>query len=79
VGSELAVIALTRLKKAFKVPIMPLEEGAVANITLFDPMKEWIFTEKEIISTSKNAALLNCKLKGKAYGIYANKQLILAS
>jgi dihydroorotase len=78
VGVELAVVTLTRLKEVFNIPIAPIEEGAEANVSLFDPATAWTFTEKDIKSTSKNATLLHCKLKGKAYGIYANNQLILA-
>ncbi|PKA84055.1 dihydroorotase [Ulvibacter sp. MAR_2010_11] len=74
-GFETAVAALTGLKKVFGVKPAPIEEGKNANITLFNPEINWTFSEKDIISSSKNAALLHCKLKGKAYGIYANKKL----
>ena len=36
------------------------------------------FTEDSILSISKNSAFLGLKLKGKAYGIINNNQLILA-
>jgi Dihydroorotase and related cyclic amidohydrolases len=78
VDVELAVCALTRLKETFKIPMAAIEEGAAANVTLFDPTKTWSFTENDILSTSKNAALLHCKLKGKAYGVYANKELVIS-
>lgn len=77
VGLETAIKALTRLKSRFSIPTTPIEEGNTGNLTLFDPKLDWSFNEDEIISTSKNAALLSCKMKGKAYGIYANKQLVL--
>ncbi|MFT4670256.1 MAG: dihydroorotase, partial [Ulvibacter sp.] len=48
-----------------------------ANLTLFDPNVEWTFKEDDILSTSKNAAFLKSRLKGKAYGIYANKKLLI--
>ncbi|MBZ0328657.1 MAG: dihydroorotase [Altibacter sp.] len=79
VGIELAVEALTRLKGTFKIPMTPIAEGEVANITLFDPTKAWSFTKDDIRSTSKNAALLHAKLKGKAHGVYANNELILST
>lgn len=76
-GTELAVQALTSLKERFGVPSASLEEGEVANITLFDPDPDYEFSEKDIRSTSMNSAMLGKKLKGRAYGIYSNKKLVL--
>lgn len=72
-----SVASLTRLKTTFNLKTPAIEEGNIANLSLFNPEIEWVFTETSIISSSKNAALLNKKLKGRAYGIYANKQLLL--
>lgn len=76
---ETSITALTLLKKVFGIDSEKIAEGAKANLTLFDPGKEWTFTENDIQSTSKNAALLNSRLKGKAYGIYSNNQLVIHS
>jgi len=76
-SAEEAVNFLTRLKNRFSVPITTIKEGGIANITLFNPVKEWTFKISDILSTSKNAILLNHTLKGKVYGIYANQKLIL--
>ena len=54
-----------------------ITENNIAEITLFNPENEYTFTKENILSISKNSAFLNKKLKGKAYGIYANNQLIL--
>jgi len=78
-NTELAVQALTGLKNIFNIPSEEIKEGSPANLTLFDPSKEWTFKEENILSASKNSAFLGKKLKGKAYGIFANKQLILNS
>jgi dihydroorotase len=72
---ETSIKSLTALKGVFGIPSDKIEEGAKAGLTLFDPSKEWTFSEDDILSTSSNAALLKCRLKGRAYGIYANKQL----
>jgi len=48
-----------------------------AELTLFTPDGTYFFKESNIISTSKNSAFIDKKLKGKAYGIYANNKLIL--
>jgi dihydroorotase len=42
-----------------------IEVGKRADITVFDPDIEWIYTEDKIKSKSKNTPFLNWKLKGK--------------
>lgn len=74
---EQSIVKLTSLKDNFSVTSDTIEEGNKATITLFNPELSWEFSEKDIVSTSKNAALLGQKLKGKAYGIFSNNQLIL--
>ena len=76
-GYEEAIKALTGLKDIFNIPSSKIEEGQNAEITLFNPNEKWKFSESDILSTSKNAALLGINLKGKPYGIFANDQLIL--
>lgn len=76
-GIEESVKALTGLKKTFNIPSEKIEEGNRAELTLFNPDGNWEFSEKDILSTSKNAALLGSKLKGKPYGIVSNNQLVL--
>ena len=61
----------------FGLESQSIKENNKAEITLFNPEKNFTFTKKHIISTSKNSPFLNKELKGKAYGIYANSQLIL--
>ena len=59
-----------RLRLGIKPPI--IEEGSLANITIFDPNKEWEFSENDIKSKSKNSPFIGDKLKGKALAIYNN-------
>ncbi len=68
---------LTGLKPIFGIESTPISEGEKVNISLFNPQEDWVFQEKDIVSSSKNSALLGQYLKGKAVGIYANKKLIL--
>ncbi len=79
VGTEATIMALTELKKVFNIPSETIEEGNNAEFTLFNPDENWEFSENDIISTSKNSALLDVSLKGKPYGIFANNQLALNS
>jgi len=62
-------------RKRFGLEELAIKEGEKANITLFNPEIEYIFSEKDIFSTSKNSAFLNSQLKGIAYGIVADNKL----
>jgi len=64
-------------RKRFGLALKKIEEGESANLTLFDPKVEYTFTEDKILSKSKNSAFLGKDLKGVAYGIVANNQLVL--
>ena len=66
-----------RPRSRFNIENQSINIGEIANITLFNPDAVYIFQEKDILSTSKNAAFIKKKLKGKAYGIFANNKLIL--
>lgn len=74
---ETAIRALQGLKKRFGIASPTISEGNEANLSLFDPTNTYQFTEEHIASTSMNAAMLGRSLKGKAYGIYANKKLVI--
>ena len=77
VDLETSVQAFQGLKKRFGIRTHAIEEGNRADLTLFNPTNTYTFTEAHIISTSKNAAMLQQALKGKAYGIFANKKLVI--
>ncbi|WP_435263352.1 dihydroorotase [Tenacibaculum sp. nBUS_03] len=66
-------------KERFQVKLNTINENENANLSLFTPSGEYTFTKNDILSTSKNSVFLDKKLKGKTYGIYNNKQLILNS
>ncbi len=42
-----------------------IEEGYDADLTIFDPNKEYIYTKDMVVSKSKNSPFINEKLKGK--------------
>jgi dihydroorotase len=67
----------TKPKAIFGLENHSIQEGNLADITLFNPETEVIFTSKDILSTSKNSAFINKKLKGRVYGIFANNQLVI--
>ena len=50
------------------LPKRTISEGAVAELTLFDPSTEWIPTRDTLKSKSKNSAALGVSLTGKVIG-----------
>ncbi len=74
---EKIIEKLTFGKIIFKVNSGSINENQIANVTLFETKKNWIFTKENIQSKSKNSAFLNEKMLGKVYGIYNNKKLVL--
>jgi dihydroorotase len=49
-----------------------IQEGEKANLTLFDPEKEWVVDIQAFKSKSKNSPFHGRRLKGKAIGIINN-------
>ncbi|AOZ98063.1 dihydroorotase [Flavobacterium commune] len=74
---EKVIEKLTSGKTIFGIENASINEGATANISLFNPEGESTFTKAAILSKSKNSAFLGIQTKGKAYGIVNQGQLIL--
>jgi dihydroorotase len=74
---EVIIEKFTSGKSIFSIPSNSISEGETANITLFNPESSSVFTNKNILSKSKNSAFLDTNLKGKAYGILNQGKLIL--
>jgi dihydroorotase len=64
-------------KAIFSIPNHSISEGEIANITLFNPEGNSIFTRENILSKSKNSAFLGTNQKGKVFGILNQGKLIL--
>lgn len=75
---QIIIEKLTAAHAVFKIENQPIAVGSKANMSLFNPDEERVFSKDLILSKSKNSAFLGMKLKGKAYGIFNNNQLILA-
>jgi dihydroorotase len=72
---ETIIKALTsNPRKILKLKESKIEEGEIANITLFNPAHDWVFEKKHIQSKSKNTPLIGTKFTGKVIGIINNKQ-----
>ena len=76
---EKVIEKLTSGKTVFGIESSAINEGATANISLFNPEGESTFTKAAILSKSKNSAFLGKAMKGKAIGIYNQGKLVLSS
>ncbi|MES2621096.1 MAG: dihydroorotase [Bacteroidota bacterium] len=54
-----------------------IKEGAIADLTLFNPKMKWTFTESDIQSKSKNTPFVGTEFVGKAIGIINKDKLQL--
>ena len=54
-----------------------IEEGADANLTLFNTDEEWTYTEETVRSKSANSPYLGDELTGRAEAIYNKGQLVV--
>lgn len=68
---------LTRGKERFGIEQHSINEGEVADLSLFNPDISYKFTDELIGSGSKNSAFINKDLKGKAYGIISNSKIAI--
>ncbi|WP_040249636.1 dihydroorotase [Psychroserpens mesophilus] len=73
-----AVELLTKGKERFGIESFPIVVGNKANLSLFNPNENYMFSREHILSRSKNSIFDNKELKGMAYGIIANNKIILS-
>ncbi len=75
--TDLIIDKLAAGKSIFGIESNPIKIGSIADISLFNPNTDWIFSKSDILSKSKNSAFLNEKMKGKVYGIYNKGKLVI--
>jgi dihydroorotase len=68
---------LTKGKSRFRISDTTINEGEIADLTLFNPDSTYEFGITNITSRSKNSAFLGTPLKGETYGIIANDKIVL--
>lgn len=73
--SKIIECITTSPRKILGLEIPSINENQKANITLFSTDKQWIVSEKHILSKSKNNPLIGKKLTGSVIGIYNKKML----
>jgi dihydroorotase len=55
-----------------------IKEGAMANLSLFDPSAKWSLRKEAIVSKSRNTPLIDRELIGKVYGVINNNQMVFS-
>jgi len=68
---------LTQGKVRFGVSENSINEGELAELSLFNPDTSYKFSKTHITSKSKNSAFLGKTLKGETYGIISNNKIVL--
>jgi len=69
------IALLTSGKARFSLENTSINEGEIANFTLFNPDTKYTFGLEHIVSKSKNSMFINTDLKGLVYGIISNKKI----
>lgn len=60
-------------REILQLPQTSIQENQVAELTIFDPQENFVFTSDNNLSLSHNSPLFNITLKGKVIGI-VNKE-----
>lgn len=69
---------LTKGKDRFGIESTSISVGNKADISLFNPNGNSLFTRNQMISKSKNSMFENKELKGMVYGVISNNQIIVS-
>ncbi|WP_339705597.1 dihydroorotase [uncultured Kriegella sp.] len=77
IGMEKCIEILSKGRNRYGLETPLLKQGEKACLTLFDPDKNYTFTEKQLFSTSKNSMFLESTLKGCIYGTINNNSISL--
>ena len=76
--SYLELVKLTSYNPAqlLKIDKGTIEVGKTADITIFDPNEEYVYTKEMIVSKSKNSPFIGKKLKGKVKYTIVNGKIV---
>ena len=63
-------------RQVLGLPLPEVQSGTAANLTIFAPDQEWVFTTQYIGSKSRNTPFLGKSFRGKVLGIVHRGQLV---
>jgi len=64
-------------RRILNLEIPKIEEGAAANLTIFNTDQEWTFTEDLVKSKSSNSPYLGAAMQGRAEAIYNKGRFVV--
>ncbi len=73
---ELVKVTSYNPAQLLKIDRGTIEEGKIADITVFDPNEKYIYTEEMIVSKSKNSPFIGKELKGKVKYTIVNGRIV---
>ena len=65
----------TNPRRVLHLPEIRIQEGEMANLTIFDPVAEWVVDPAAFHSQSRNSPFGGYRLKGKPFGVLNNGQV----
>ncbi len=76
--SYLELVKLTSYNpaKLLKIDKGTIETGKIADITIFDPNEEYVYTKEMVVSKAKNSPFIGKKLKGKVKYTIVNGKVV---
>ena len=64
-------------RRIFGLPQPTVQENAVANLTLFQPSAQWVFTKDQVKSRSQNSPFIDKQFTGRVAGIINGEKMLL--
>ena len=64
-------------RRILNIDIPKVEEGAPANLTIFDADTDWVFEAGDIKSKSVNTPFVGSAMKGRAWAVYNKGKLVI--
>lgn len=65
-------------RRILRLELPRIEDGAEANLTVFDTSTRWTFEERHIRSKSGNTPYVGIEMVGRAWAVYNKKQFVEA-
>ena len=67
----------TNARNILGIENSPINENSVADLTVFDPNKKWVFKKSDVISATSNSPFIDTELTGNVIAIINNGNLAI--